>query len=74
MYGCSGKCVGRHVKLYLTIFHRVAKALRDGKNNPSAIRQPDLITLMNLEPILIGLDHYATFEKEVAWAKEVFRK
>jgi hypothetical protein len=52
MYGCSGKCVGRHVKLYLTIFHRVDKALGDGKNNPSAIRQPNLITLMNLEPTI----------------------
>jgi hypothetical protein len=38
MYGCSAKCVGRHVKLYLTIFHHVDKALGDAKNNPSAIR------------------------------------
>jgi hypothetical protein len=52
MHGCSGKSVGRHVKLYLTIFHRVDKALGTKKNVPTVIKQMNLITLMNLEPTI----------------------
>jgi hypothetical protein len=52
MHGCSGKSVGRHVKLYLTIFHRVDKALGTGNNNPTVISQMNLITLLNLEPTI----------------------
>jgi hypothetical protein len=52
MHGCSGRSVGRHVKLYLTIFHRFDKALGDSRNIPSAVRQPNLTTLLNLEPTI----------------------
>jgi hypothetical protein len=52
MHGCFGKSVGRHVKLYLTIFHRVDKALGTKKNIPTIIKQMNLITLMNLEPTI----------------------
>jgi hypothetical protein len=40
------------VKLYLTIFHRVDKALGTKKNVPTVIKQMNLITLMNLEPTI----------------------
>ena len=52
MHGCSGKSVGRHVKMYLTIFFRVDKALGFVKNNPAIITQMNLITLLNLEPTI----------------------
>ena len=54
MYGCSGKSVGRHVKLFLTIYHRIDKQIgpATGPNSISVIRQMNLITLLNLEPTI----------------------
>jgi hypothetical protein len=49
MHGCSGKSVGRHVKLYHTIFHRVDKALGTSKTKSTVVKQMNLITVLNLE-------------------------
>lgn len=54
MHGCSGKSVGRHVKLFLTIYHRIDKQLAPDKGPGlnSVIKQMNLITMLNLEPTI----------------------
>ena len=52
MHGCTGLSVGRHVKMYLTIFHRVDKAMGGSKTKAAVVHQMNLITMLNLEPTI----------------------